>query len=97
MAASEINAKDLAVLMTHPALGRMLKIIAESADGRLKTREILYAMGGYAHGHRLILMAEDEGYLTRLKVKPEGKGNWPIFHSLTEDGRRIAFLVGSFR
>jgi hypothetical protein len=38
------------------------------------------------------LQAEKEGYIKRKRVKPQGKGNYPVYNQLTPKGRRLAEL-----
>jgi DNA-binding MarR family transcriptional regulator len=42
--------------------------------------------------HHVILQAEKEGYIKRKRVKPQGKGNYLVYNSLTPKGRRLAKL-----
>ena len=87
----QVDKKTLRVLVKRRAMLRLLSILIKQKGNVLPTRILLQKLGAN-NLHHLILQAEKEGYIKRKRVKPHGKGNYPVHNHLTPKGRRIVEL-----
>ena len=87
----EVDKKTLRLLVKRRAMLRVLSILVKQKGNALSTRILLRKLGAN-NLHHVILQAEEEGYIKRKRVKPQGKGNYLIYNRLTPKGRRLAKL-----
>ena len=87
----QVDNETLRLLIKHRAMLRVLSILVKQKGNALPTRMLLQKLGAN-NLHRVILQAEKEGYIKRKRVKPQGKGNYPVYNHLTPKGRRLAEL-----
>ena len=87
----QVDKETLRLLIKHRAMLRVLSILVKQKGNALPTRMLLQKLGAN-NLHRVILQAEKEGYIKRKRVKPQGKGNYRVYNSLTPKGRRLAEL-----
>jgi hypothetical protein len=86
-----VDKETLRTLVKRRAMLRVLSILAKQKGNVLSTRRLLQELGAN-NLHHAILQAEKEGYIKRKRVKPQGKGNHPVYNHLTPKGRRLAEL-----
>jgi hypothetical protein len=87
----EVDKETLRLLVKRRAMLRVLSILVKQKENTLPTRILLRKLGAN-NLHHVILQAEKEGYIKRKRVKPQGKGNYLVYNSLTPKGRRLAKL-----
>jgi hypothetical protein len=87
----QIEMELLQVLIKRRAMLRVLAVLDKERDHSLPTRILLQKLGAN-NLHHMIVQAEKEGYIKRKRVKPQRKGNYPVYNSLTPKGRRLAKL-----
>ena len=87
----QIDRELLQVLIKRRAMLRVLTVLDKEKGHSLPTRILLQRLGAN-NLHHMILQAEKEGYIKRKRVKPQRKGNHPVYNSLTSKGRRLAKL-----
>lgn len=87
----QVDKETLRLLIKHRAMLRVLSILVKQKGNALPTRMLLQKLGAN-NLHRVVLQAEKEGYIKRKRVKPQGKGNYRVYNSLTPKGRRLAEL-----
>ena len=87
----QVDKETLQLLVKRRAMLRLLSILIKQKENALPTRILLQKLGAN-NLHHEILQAEKEGYIKRERVKPHGKGNYPVYNHLTPKGRRLAEL-----
>jgi predicted transcriptional regulator len=87
----QVDKETLQLLVKRRAMLRLLSILIKQKGNALPTRILLQKLGAN-NLHHVILQAEKEGYIKRERVKPHGKGNYPVYNHLTPKGRRLAEL-----
>jgi hypothetical protein len=87
----QVDKETLRLLVKRRAMLRLLSILIKQKGNVLPTRILLQRLGAN-NLHHVILQAEKEGYIKRKRVKPQGKGNYPVYNQLTPKGRRLAEL-----
>ena len=87
----ELNKETLRILVKRRAMVRVLSILVKQKGNALPTRVLLQKLGAN-NLHHVILYAEQEGYIRRKRIKPQGKGNYLVYNQLTSKGKRLAKL-----
>lgn len=65
----------------------IIAIVRAIGTEKIQTRD-LYRKIPHSH-HKDLKKAEALGLIEREKVKPEGKGNWPVYNKLTLKGKKL--------
>lgn len=71
----------------------LLRLLNTIGGNRYYTRELLKLMKEWGYGHRLLRTAESLRLVKRERKEPEGKGNWRVYNSLTEKGKKALALA----
>jgi hypothetical protein len=87
----ELNKETLRILVKRRAMVRVLSILVKQKGNALPTRILLQKLGAN-NLHHVILQAEQEGYIRRKRIKPQGKGNYLVYNQLTSKGKGLAEL-----
>ena len=66
----------------------LIRLLKAIEPGSIATRRLFEKFSGNDL-HRKLKEATERGFVTREKVKPEGKGNWLMVNRLTPKGKRL--------
>lgn len=88
----QIDEKDY--LRQNKALSNLLIALHDSKEP-VTTRQLLQTLNSTHHGQTTIKLAEQRGYIKRVRSKTTEKtvGQPPVLNSLTEEGRRLAKIA----